>query len=1107
MVLFNLFNIWLLSVFIGQILGIAYNQPKFCANATWNPAAITFSNSTIIGTNAHGLFVDTNNTIYLADTANDRVLIWFNGSTTPTSIISGGLDLPYGLFITDNRDIYVDNGNTNNRVDKWAFNSTSNVPAMYNCGPCYGLFIDINNMLYCSLYHSNKVIAKSLNTHLNIWNTVAGTGTVGSTPSTLNGQCGIFVDNNLNLYVADTANNRIQKFASGQLNGTTITTGTIILNNPTGIILDFDGYLFIVDQYNCRVIGSGPYGYRCIAACSGTYGSSSSQLYLPYSLSFDSYGNIFIMDEYNRRVQKFLLIINGCNGTTTMSSVTPIDSTQSVPLLTSTYGTNSTSVSSSTNLSYNLPTFSAYATWSSNGVTLFNTTTIGTNPYGLFVDTNNTLYICEYSKNMIQVWLENSTVPIRNISGGLSSPYAMFVTVNGDVYVDNGNSNSQVDKWVVNSTIGVSVMNVKAACWDLFVDIYNNIYCSQYAYHQVVTKSLNSSSNMWIIAAGTDCQGSTSNTLYNPRGIFVDTNLNLYVADYNNNRIQLFLSNQLNAVTVAGSGASSTISLSGPSGVVLDADGYLFITDSFNQRIIGSGPNGYRCLVGCSQVAGSASNQLNNPVTLSFDTHGNMFITDSNNHRIQKFYLTTNIYSTTINQPSFCPSTTWYTDGITFANSSTVGTYVYGVFVSINNTIYVANQQTNTIIVWYDGSINPDRIIAGSLTTPYDLFATPLGDIYVDNGAHNGRVDKFSFNSNISTSVMSVPNLCAGIFVDISNTLYCSAYTSHQIVKKWLNDSVLTSTIVAGNGTAGSTATTLNTPIGIFVDAQVNLYVADTLNSRVQMFPIGQLTGITLAGASVPGTITLNQPNGITLDGSGYLFIADTANNRIIGSGPYGFRCLFGCTTIAGSSSSQLYYPVTLSFDTYGNLYVADRGNGRRYPPPPVLLRVAAVLQVVLLPPLVLQQLVAVLQVVLPRAALVPPQVALLPRPPPVLLRAAAVLQVALLLPLVLQQLVAVLQVALPRVAVVRQVALPRVAAVHQVALLLPLVLQQVALLPPPPPAVLLRAAAVLQVALLPRPLLPVLLRAAAVPQVALPRPLLPVLLHQPQHRQQQLHQ
>ncbi|CAF1591776.1 unnamed protein product, partial [Adineta steineri] len=321
------------------------------------------------------------------------------------------------------------------------------------------------------------------------------------------------------------------------------------------------------------------------------------------------------------------------------------------------------------------------------------------------------------------------------------------------------------------------------------------------------------------------------------------------------------------------------------------------------------GPNGFRCLVGCSTVAGSASNQLCYPSSLSFDSYGNMFVADRYNNRIQKFYVTSNIYSTTINQPNLCPSTTWYTNAITFANSSTIGTVVSGSFVSINNTVYVANQQTNTVIVWFEGSINPDKILSGSLNTPYGLFVTPLGDIYVDNGQNNGRVDKFSFNSNISNSAMSVPGVCYGIFVDVSNNLYCSAMSSHQVVKKWLDDNVLTSTIVAGTGTAGSTATTLNCPYGIFVDAEINLYVADFFNNRIQMFPVGQFTGITLAGAGAPGTITFYGPAGIILDGNGYLFVTDFYNNRVIGSGPYGYRCLFGCTTIPGSASNQLYFP------------------------------------------------------------------------------------------------------------------------------------------------------------------------------------------------------
>jgi sugar lactone lactonase YvrE len=130
--------------------------------------------------------------------------------------------------------------------------------------------------------------------------------------------------------------------------------------------------------------------------------------------------------------------------------------------------------------------------------------------------------------------------------------------------------------------------------------------------------------------------------LYNPQGIYVDINFNLYVADSRNNRIQLFQSGQLNATTIAGNGAPETIMLNNPTDVVLDADGYIFIVDSKNYRIVGSGPNGFRCIVGCSGASGSLSNQLNSPQAMAFDSYGNIFVTDYNNNRIQKFLLATN---------------------------------------------------------------------------------------------------------------------------------------------------------------------------------------------------------------------------------------------------------------------------------------------------------------------------------------------------------------------------------------------------------------------------------------------------------------------------------
>jgi hypothetical protein len=215
------------------------------------------------------------------------------------------------------------------------------------------------------------------------------------------------------------------------------------------------------------------------------------------------------------------------------------------------------------------------------------------------------------------------------------------VTSKGDIYVDNGYSYGRVDKWPSNASNSVPAMYVPQPCFSLFVDTRNILYCSLTNFNQIVTKSLNSISNTTTIVAGIGCAGSTSYMLSSPYGIFVDNNSDLYVADYGNNRIQLFGLGQSNGSTVAGNGASNTITLNRPTGVVLDADKYLFIADRSNNRIVGSGPNGFRCIIGCTG-GGSALNQLSSPQSMAFDSYGNIFVADLSNNRIQQFFLATN---------------------------------------------------------------------------------------------------------------------------------------------------------------------------------------------------------------------------------------------------------------------------------------------------------------------------------------------------------------------------------------------------------------------------------------------------------------------------------
>ncbi|CAF4123452.1 unnamed protein product, partial [Adineta steineri] len=240
--------------------------------------------------------------------------MWQEESVNSTKTIRGNFKNPYSLFVTSNGDIYIADGDSKNgRVQKWSAETNNFVMVMNVNSSCYGLFVDINDTLYCSMFDYRQVVKRSLNDPLMVPNRVAaGTGIQGSASNQLNNPRGIFVDVNLNLYVADCYNDRVQLFQYGESNGITVAGSTslnptIILFRPAGITLDAEKYLFIVDQGNSRIVGSGLNGFRCLVGCYGQ-GSGSNQMIRPTSFSFDHYGNMFVADTQNGRIQKFLLM-------------------------------------------------------------------------------------------------------------------------------------------------------------------------------------------------------------------------------------------------------------------------------------------------------------------------------------------------------------------------------------------------------------------------------------------------------------------------------------------------------------------------------------------------------------------------------------------------------------------------------------------------------------------------------------------------------------------------------------------------------------------------------------------------------------------------------
>jgi tripartite motif-containing protein 71 len=81
------------------------------------------------------------------------------------------------------------------------------------------------------------------------------------------------------------------------------------LNNPQGLILDKYGNLYITDCMNNRIQMFCPNAVDGITiAGTGQIGNGSNELHFPRDVAFDSEMNLYVTDTYNYRIQKFARI-------------------------------------------------------------------------------------------------------------------------------------------------------------------------------------------------------------------------------------------------------------------------------------------------------------------------------------------------------------------------------------------------------------------------------------------------------------------------------------------------------------------------------------------------------------------------------------------------------------------------------------------------------------------------------------------------------------------------------------------------------------------------------------------------------------------------------
>jgi hypothetical protein len=149
-------------------------------------------------------------------------------------------------------------------------------------------------------------------------------------------------------------------------------------------------------------------------------------------------------------------------------------------------------------------------------------------------------------------------------------------------------------------------------------------------------------------------------------------------------------------------------------------------------------------------------------------------------------------------------------------------------------------------------------------------------------GASSGTVVAGGNGQGVNSSQLNSP---IGLYFDSSsNSLVIANAGGNNIVRWVLGASSWTLVAGSPNGTIGATSTMFYYPVGVTFDSWGNMYVADTYNHRIQFFLAGQSSGTTIAGVTSTrgnSSTLLNFPFNLILDANLNLYVADSMNHRV----------------------------------------------------------------------------------------------------------------------------------------------------------------------------------------------------------------------------------
>ena len=234
-----------------------------------------------------------------------------------------------------------------------------------------------------------------------------------------------------------------------------------------------------------------------------------------------------------------------------------------------------------------------------------------------------------------------------------------------------------------------------------------------------------------------------------------------------------------------------------------------------------------------------------------------------------------------------------------------------------------------------------DPIKAG-FSDPFGIAVAPDGAVYISDAGESDRIRKVNREGTLVTVAGGIDgsgnvfNTPSGLAIDAENNVYV-ADTGNNRIRKITPEGVVST--IAGSGTAGfadgpAPSAQFDGPVGVAVDETGNVYVADTYNDRIRRISVdGQV--ITVAGKGGPGyadgdaaNALFDTPCGVAVNRDGTLIVADTGNDKLRRISPAGQVTTLQVAFDGEPDRTWVRSPVGLALTHDGFVYVTEFDRG-----------------------------------------------------------------------------------------------------------------------------------------------------------------------------------